>query len=137
MEERVRFDPDEPRDLDEYNDQDQRDYDSKLHQSCRDDIFTRRVRPTSVVMMLIFFVFIVLADGNLGHFKVNPGYYPIIETVIATMIIAYFGSRGFEKSVRSWERGQYHASRSYERRNFRRPSVRDDYEEGPPDREYD
>ena len=118
MDDYPRFDSDEP----EYNEQ---DYDTKLHTTCQDDVFTRRVRPASIVLMLVFFVFIVLADGNLGSFKVVPGYYPIIETIIATMIFAYFGSRGIEKSFRSWERGQYHMSRPT-RRSFRRPRMEDE-----------
>ena len=109
----------------DYNEQ---DYDSKLHVTCQDDIFTRRIRPVSVVFMLVFFVFIVLADGNLGRFHVVPGYYPIIETVLATMILAYFGSRGVEKSFRSWERGQYHRTRPMQR-NFRRTRSMPDEEE--------
>jgi hypothetical protein len=128
-------------DSDEFQDQDDRfssysseDLDSlnngeenlrRNKESCTDDLFTRRLRPASVVMMLIFFVFIVLADGNLGNFHINTGFFPIIETVLATMIVAYFGSRGIEKSFRSWERGQYHSSyRSSSRSSYgRRPRI--------------
>jgi len=122
MDDHPRFISDEPK---EY----QEEFGPEPKNDCPDDSFTRRIRPTSVVMMLVFFVIIVLADGNWGGFHVNPGYYPIIETVLATMIIAYFGSRGFEKSVRSWERGQYHSRRrEYHKTSFRRPSSRS-YEE--------
>ncbi len=60
------------------------------------------VRPGSVVTLLIFFMFIVLADGNLGSFHVQPGYYSLIEGVITSTVVTYFGMRGIEKTARIW-----------------------------------
>ena len=65
--------------------------------SDNEHFITRLVRPLSVVFMLVLFGMIVLLDGNLGMFLVNPAYVPVIENLLVTMIFAYFGSRGAEK----------------------------------------
>ena len=65
--------------------------------SDNEHFITRLVRPLSVVFMLVLFVIIVLLDGNVGMFLVNPAYVPVIENLLVTMIFAYFGSRGAEK----------------------------------------
>ena len=54
---------------------------------------TRLVRPLSFVYVLVIFSIIALADGNLGSFSVSPIYVPVFETLLATMVVAYFGSR--------------------------------------------
>ena len=65
--------------------------------SDNEHFFTRLVRPLSIVFMLVLFGMIVLLDGNVGMFLVNPAYVPVIENLLVTMIFAYFGSRGAEK----------------------------------------
>ena len=65
--------------------------------SDNEHFLTRLVRPLSVVFMLVLFGMIVLLDGNVGMFLVNPAYVPVIENLLVTMIFAYFGSRGAEK----------------------------------------
>ena len=65
--------------------------------SDNEHFITRLVRPLSVVFMLVLFGMIVLLDGNVGMFLVNPAYVPVIENLLVTMIFAYFGSRGAEK----------------------------------------
>jgi len=58
---------------------------------------TRLVRPASYVFILVLFSGLVLFDGNIGAFAINPKYIPVIEGLLYTMTIAYFGSRGMEK----------------------------------------
>lgn len=65
--------------------------------SDKDGIITRNVRPLSYAYVLFIFGVIVLADGNVGEFKVNALYIPVIETLLGIMTISYFGSRGLEK----------------------------------------
>ena len=62
---------------------------------------TRLVRPISYFFVLLMFAFLVFFDGNVGQFKVNPVYIPVIEGLLITMTIAYFGSRGIEKVTKS------------------------------------
>ena len=66
---------------------------------------TRLVRPISFVYVLVIFSIIALADGNLGSFSVNSIYVPVFETLLATMVVAYFGSRGVEKSIKHFKAG--------------------------------
>jgi len=65
--------------------------------SDNENIITRLVRPISFMFVLILFGAIVLTDGNIGEFTINSAYIPVIETLLTTMVIAYFGSRGMEK----------------------------------------
>ena len=40
----------------------------------------------------------MVADGNIGGFSIKEAYIPILETIVITVTIAYFGSRGVEKT---------------------------------------
>jgi len=69
--------------------------------SDNENIITRLVRPISFAIILLLFVSIVLADGNIGDFKIKVVYVPVIESILVTMIFAYFGSRGAEKITKN------------------------------------
>lgn len=60
---------------------------------------TRLVRPLSYFWVVFFFTFIMLGDSNFG-FNIRDSYIPVIETLLITMTIALFGSRGVEKIIR-------------------------------------
>ena len=64
----------------------------------QDDTLAKRVRPASLVYLLLFMTIIVLADsvGTLD-FDVKESYVNLIETLLVTVFVAYFGSRGIEK----------------------------------------
>ena len=62
---------------------------------------TRLVRPSIVVWAFSLFTLVLLTDGNIGTFKINGAYIPILETVLVTTIVAYFGSRGIEKTTKT------------------------------------
>ena len=62
---------------------------------------TRLVRPLSFVSVLAVFGVVIFADGNIGDFKINPAYVPVIEGLLYTMVVAYFGSRGAEKITKT------------------------------------
>ncbi len=72
--------------------------------SDNDNLLTRAVRPAAYVFILIVFALLVFTDGNVGEFKVNPAYVPVIETLLITMTIAYFGSRGAEKVTKFFKK---------------------------------
>ena len=66
--------------------------------SDNEHLVTRLVRPISFMFVLFLFAIIVLGDGNLGtSFFVNPAYVPVIESLLVTMVVAYFGGRSGEK----------------------------------------
>lgn len=77
---------------------------TKRWTSDNEHAITRLVRPISYTLVLILFGSIVIADGNLGEFVVNKAYIPVLETLLATMTIAYFGSRGVEKTMKHFKK---------------------------------
>lgn len=70
---------------------------TKRWASDNEHIVTRLVRPAIVIWSYALFTIVVLFDGNVGNFTVNPAYIPVLETVLISVTIAYFGSRGYEK----------------------------------------
>jgi len=73
---------------------------TKRWESDNEHIITRLVRPISYSAVLILFGAVVISDGNIGNFSVNSAYIPVLETLLTTMTIAYFGGRTFEKHTR-------------------------------------
>ena len=76
---------------------------TKRWQSDNEHIVTRLVRPFSFVLVLVLFCIMALGDGNFGNLSIKPAYIPVIETLLSTMTIAYFGSRGIEKSIKHFK----------------------------------
>lgn len=64
----------------------------------QEDSLAKRVRPASLVYLLLFMTIIVFTDsvGTLD-FDVKESYVNLIETLLVTVFVAYFGSRGIEK----------------------------------------
>lgn len=67
--------------------------------SDNDHWFTRLVRPLSYSWVVVVFTFIMIGDSNFG-FNIKEAYIPVIETLLITMTVAFFGSRGIEKVIR-------------------------------------
>lgn len=65
--------------------------------SDNENLLTRAVRPLSYAWVIVLFSAMIMADGNIGQFKINNAYLPIIETLLVTMTFAYFGGRTIEK----------------------------------------
>ncbi len=81
----------------------QAQYDKEVTERWKSDnehSITRLVRPVTYIFILVLFAGLVLFDGNIGEFVINPSYIPVIEGLLYTMTIAYFGSRGMEKIVK-------------------------------------
>jgi hypothetical protein len=63
-----------------------------------DDPAAKKVRPYSLVYMILFMSIIIVTDSIGGiSFDVKPAYVDLIQTLLVTMVVAYFGSRGMEK----------------------------------------
>ena len=60
---------------------------------------TRMVRPLSYIWVIVLFTVVIIGDTNFG-FIVKDAYIPVLETLLTTMTVAYFGSRGIEKSIK-------------------------------------
>lgn len=65
-----------------------------------DSWLAKNIRPLGFLYMLLVFTFMIFFDGNVGEFKINEGYFPIIQALLITMAIAYYGSRGVEKTMK-------------------------------------
>jgi len=63
---------------------------------------TRMIRPVSYAAMFVLFMSVVLLDGNLGAFTIDKAYVPVIQSLFGTMTIFYFGSRGIEKVMKTF-----------------------------------
>ena len=63
-------------------------------------IITRSVRPGIVVWSFVLLSIAMLFDGNVGTLTIKEAYIPILETIVITVVIAYFGSRGVEKTAK-------------------------------------
>lgn len=64
--------------------------------SDNEHIITRLVRPLSYTWVIVLFSAVMIGDNNWG-FTVKDAYIPVMETLLTTMTIAYFGGRTFEK----------------------------------------
>ena len=74
---------------------------TKRWTSDNEHIITRLVRPLSYIFILVLFAGIVVSDGNIGEFTIASAYIPVVESLLAIMTVAYFGSRGAEKVAKS------------------------------------
>ena len=72
---------------------------TKRWQSDNEHIITRLIRPISYAWVVFIFTIIMIGDNSLG-FNVKEAYIPVMETLLTTMTIAYFGGRTFEKFKR-------------------------------------
>ncbi len=77
---------------------------SKRWLSDNEHFITRLVRPLIVVFLYILFGAVILTDGNIGEFKINASYIPVLQTLLVTVTVAYFGSRGVEKTAKIFKK---------------------------------
>ena len=78
------------------------EYDKQTTERWKSDnehLMTRLIRPLSYAWVLFMFTVIMVGDGNWG-FTIKEVYIPVIESLMVTMTIAYFGSRGIEKTTK-------------------------------------
>jgi hypothetical protein len=70
---------------------------TKRWTSDNEHIVTRLVRPMSYGWIIFIFSAVVLADGNIGSFSVKESFIPVLETLMITMTVSYFGARSIDK----------------------------------------
>lgn len=64
----------------------------------QEDPLAKRVRPLSLLFLLLFMSGIIIADSiNIVGFDVKQGYVDLLESLLVVTFVAYFGSRGVEK----------------------------------------
>lgn len=62
-----------------------------------DSWLSKNTRPMVMLSLLGFLFIIMILDSCEIKFDVKPGYVSLMETLLITVVVAYFGSRGVEK----------------------------------------
>ena len=70
--------------------------------SDNEHFITSLIRPVSYAWVILLFSVVIIGDTNWG-FTVKDAYIPVIETLLTTMTVAYFGSRGIEKGIKHFK----------------------------------
>lgn len=66
--------------------------------STSDSWLSKNVRPLVLAFLMLFMSLIIVADSVEGwNFDVKESYIKLIEALLLTVVVAYFGSRGMEK----------------------------------------
>lgn len=81
-------------------------YDTKLQEEVTerwqsdmqsDSWLSKNVRPLVLMFLVVSTVLMIFIDAGVINFVVEAKWTDLLQTVLVTVIAAYFGSRGFEK----------------------------------------
>ena len=62
-----------------------------------DSWLSKNTRPMTLVFLTVSMVFLILLDSFEIGFSVNSGWVDLLKSLLVTVYVAYFGSRGVEK----------------------------------------
>ncbi len=62
-----------------------------------DSWLSKNTRPLALIYLTIITTLMMIVDSTGIDFDVKPGWVTLLETLLVTVYIAYFGSRGVEK----------------------------------------
>ena len=62
-----------------------------------DSWLSKNTRPMSLIFLTFAMVCLIVLDSSLDEFKVFSGWVDLLQTLLLTVYVAYFGSRGAEK----------------------------------------
>ena len=62
-----------------------------------DSYLSKNVRPITLLYLLVVMTVLVIGDSIPSGFVVKDIWVTLVESLLITVIIAYFGSRGYEK----------------------------------------
>jgi len=62
-----------------------------------DSWLSKNTRPLSLIFLTVSMVLLILMDSFEWHFGVSEGWVDLLQTLLVTVYVAYFGSRGAEK----------------------------------------
>ena len=62
-----------------------------------DSWLSKNTRPMSLIFLTISMVLLILLDSFDWSFSVSTGWVDLLQTLLVTVYVAYFGSRGAEK----------------------------------------
>ena len=62
-----------------------------------DSWLSKNTRPMSLIFLTLSMVLLILLDSFEWSFNVSTGWVDLLQTLLVTVYVAYFGSRGAEK----------------------------------------
>ena len=62
-----------------------------------DSWLSKNTRPISLIFLTISMILLILLDSFEWSFSVSTGWVDLLQTLLVTVYVAYFGSRGAEK----------------------------------------
>ena len=62
-----------------------------------DSWLSKNTRPMSLIFLTISMVLLIILDSFEWSFQVSEGWVDLLQTLLVTVYVAYFGSRGAEK----------------------------------------
>ena len=62
-----------------------------------DSWLSKNTRPMSLIFLTLSMVILILLDSFEWSFEVSSGWVDLLQTLLVTVYVAYFGSRGAEK----------------------------------------
>lgn len=62
-----------------------------------DSWLSKNTRPLALIYLTIITTLMIIVDSTAVNFEVKPTWVTLLETLLVTVYIAYFGSRGVEK----------------------------------------
>ena len=62
-----------------------------------DSWLSKNTRPMTLIFLTVSMVFLILLDSFEIDFSVNSGWVDLLKSLLITVYVAYFGSRGVEK----------------------------------------
>ena len=62
-----------------------------------DSWLSKNTRPMTLIFLTVSMVCLILLDSFNITFEVNTGWVDLLKSLLITVYVAYFGSRGVEK----------------------------------------
>jgi|TARA_R110001606_G_scaffold355358_1_gene506285 hypothetical protein len=62
-----------------------------------DSWLSKNTRPLSLIFLTLSMVFLILLDSSDIKFDIDSGWIDLLKSLMITIYVSYFGSRGFEK----------------------------------------
>ena len=62
-----------------------------------DSWLSKNTRPLSLIFLTVAMILLILLDSSVKEFNVLSGWVDLLQTLLLTVYVAYFGSRGAEK----------------------------------------
>lgn len=71
-----------------------------------DSKLSKNTRPLVMLSLLGFLFLMIVLDSCKIEFEIKPAYINLMESLLITVVVAYFGSRGMEKFKSMHESGK-------------------------------